>query len=80
MYPSVISVKPLENYKLELKFDDSVTKIFDLTPYLEIGKFKELKDAKKFSQVLVSFDTIQWKNGLDLDPELLYEKSVSVDN
>ena len=80
MYPAVISVKPLENYKLELKFDDSMTKIFDVAPFLEIGKFKELKDVSMFSQVFVSFDTIEWKNGLDLDPELLYEKSVSVEN
>jgi hypothetical protein len=55
-------------------------KIFDVTPFLEIGKFKELKDESKFSQVFVSFDTIEWKNGLDLDPELLYDKSVSVEN
>jgi len=80
MYPSVISVKPLDNFKLELKFDNSLTKVFDVTPFLEIGKFKELKDVSKFSQVFVSFDTIEWKNGLDLDPELLYEKSVFVDN
>jgi hypothetical protein len=80
MYPAVISVKPLANYKLELKFDDSLTKIFDVTPFLKIGKFEELKDVSKFSQVFVSFDTIEWKNGLDLDPELLYEKSVLADN
>ena len=48
---------------------------FDLKPYLEIGKFQELKDENLFKSVQVSFDSIEWANKLDLDPELLYEKS-----
>ena len=75
MYLSVIDVKPLKDYKLLLKFENNEEKVFDITPYLEIGKFKELKDTKLFNSVKVSFDTIEWSNGLDLDPELLYEKS-----
>ena len=46
-----------------------------MKPYLDIGKFKELKDKKLFDTVRVSFDTIEWDNGLDFDPEVLYEKS-----
>ncbi|HIP60150.1 MAG TPA: DUF2442 domain-containing protein, partial [Campylobacterales bacterium] len=53
-------------------------KIFDINPYLEIGKFQELKNKKMFKTVRVSFDSIEWDNQLDLDPELLYEKSKSV--
>ena len=75
MYLSVIDVKPLKDYKLLLKFENNEEKVFDITPYLEIGKFKELKDKELFNSVKVSFDTIEWSNGLDLDPELLYEKS-----
>ncbi len=75
MYLSVIDVKPLKDYKLLLKFENNEEKIFDITPYLEIGKFKELKDKELFNSVKVSFDTIEWSNGLDLDPEFLYEKS-----
>ena len=75
MYLSVIDVKPLKDYKLLLKFENNEEKVFDIKPYLEIGKFKELKDKELFNNVKVSFDTIEWSNGLDLDPELLYEKS-----
>lgn len=75
MYLSVIDVKPLDNYKLFLKFENNEERIFDVNPYLEIGKFTELKNKKLFSSVKVSFDSIEWGNGLDLDPELLYEKA-----
>ena len=75
MYLAVKDVRPLENYHLLLKFENDEEKIFDLKPYLEIGKFKELKDEKLFKSVRVSYDSIEWANQLDLDPEFLYEKS-----
>ena len=34
-----------------------------------------IKDEKLFKSVKVSFDSIEWDNQLDLDPELLYLKS-----
>ena len=75
MYLAVKEVKPLADYHLLLKFENDEEKIFDVKPYLEIGKFQELKDEKLFKSVRVSFDSIEWANQLDLDPELLYEKS-----
>ena len=75
MYLSVKEVKPLSNYNLLLKFDNNEERIFDVKPYLEIGKFQELKDKKLFKSVKICFDSIEWDNQLDLDPELLYQKS-----
>ena len=78
MYLSIIDVKPLKNHKLLLKFENGEERIFDMKPYLEIGKFKELKDEEIFKSVRVSFDTIEWSNGLDFEPEILYEKSLAL--
>jgi len=75
MYLSVISVKPLTEYKLLLTFENNEKKIFDLKPYLEIGKFSELKALSLFNSVAICFDSIRWSNHLDLDPEFLYQKS-----
>ena len=75
MYLSVKKVKPLSNYKLELTFENKEIRVFDVKPYLDTGLFKTLKDEKKFNMVKVSYDTIEWPNGIDLDPEILYEKS-----
>jgi len=75
MYLSVKKVKPLSDYKLELTFENKEIRIFDVKPYLDTGLFRKLKDEKFFKLVKVSYDTIEWPNGIDLDPEVLYEKS-----
>jgi hypothetical protein len=75
MYLSVSKVKPLENYILELTFENKETGLFDIKPYLDTGIFSTLKDVNLFKLVKVSYDTIEWPNGVDLDPEVLYEKS-----
>ena len=76
MYLAVKDVRPIENYKLILTFDDESVKIFDMKPFLEKGIFKELRNEDLFKTVRVNFDSIEWKNGADVDPETLYEDSV----
>lgn len=46
-----------------------------MMPYLDCGVFAELKDQKLFETVRVSFDAVEWENGADLCPEVLYEES-----
>ena len=75
MYVSVNKVQPLNDYTLELTFENNETRIFDVKPYLDTGLFKTLKNETIFKSVTVSYDTIAWPNGVDLDPEVLYEKS-----
>jgi hypothetical protein len=75
MYLSVKKVKPLNDYNLELTFENNEKKIFDVKPYMDTGLFKKLKDEKLFKMVKISYDTIEWPNKVDLDPEVLYEKS-----
>lgn len=72
---AVNSVQPLDNYKLLLTFNTNESKVFDMNEYLDHGLFTQLKSKELFDTVRISFDTIQWANGLDLCPEVLYEKS-----
>jgi len=76
VYLSVIDVKPLENYRLLLTFENNERRIFDVSSFLNQGKFKELKDISLFYSVKVCFDSIQWANELDFDPEFLYQESI----
>ncbi len=75
MYIGVKAVKPLPDYKLLLPFENNEKGTFDVTPYLEHGIFSELRNLSIFNSVEVKFDTIEWPNGADIDPEVLYSKS-----
>ena len=77
MYPPVKSVKPLDGYRLLLQFGNGEEKVFDVSPYLNVGKFTDLRDPSMFCSVGVKFDSIEWANHLDIDPEFLYEKSIT---
>ncbi len=63
------------DYQVELLFDNGEKRLFDMVPYLDLGVFAELKLQKLFETVHVSFDAVEWENGADLCPEVLYEKS-----
>jgi hypothetical protein len=74
-YLSVSKVKALHNYRLELTFKNNEVRIFDGEPYLDTGLFTTLKDEELFKRIKISFDTDELPNEIDLDPEVLYEKS-----
>ena len=76
MYWSVREAKALDDYQMELTFETSEVKVFDMKPYLESGVFKALKDEPFFRQVRVSFGSVAWPGGIDVDPEVLYEDGV----
>jgi hypothetical protein len=75
MYLSIKEVKPASDYLLHLTFDNGEIRQFDMKPYLNFGIFQELKDLSLFNTVHISFDTIEWNNEADLDPEFLYSES-----
>ena len=76
MFPKLKAVEPLQNYQLLLTFDNGEQRQFDMNSYLDKGIFAELKDQSLFRTVRVSFDTIEWCNGADLCPEVLYTQSL----
>jgi len=70
MNPRVRKVFPLIGYKLKIEFANN--EVFDMSPYINIGVFKELKDVKIFNTAAESLGTVVWKNGQDLCPDTLY--------
>ena len=78
MYHGIKAVEAKSNHLLVLQFDNDERRVFDAKPLLSIGRFRELSDMELFKKVVISFDTIAWENGLDLDPEYLYEKSQAI--
>lgn len=73
---SVVSVHPLNNFHLELRFNTGETRLSDARPYLNKGVFRRLQDKELFNQAYVAFDTVCWPGNLDIAPETLYDKSL----
>jgi hypothetical protein len=79
MYLAIKEVKPLDNYLLHLTFENGEKRLFDLKPFLNFGIFQELKDLRLFKTVRTNFDSIEWDNEADFDPEILYQKSLKIE-
>ncbi|MGD9993624.1 MAG: DUF2442 domain-containing protein [Salinivirgaceae bacterium] len=75
MYLAIKDVIPQDDYLLLLTFENGEKRQFDMKPYLEFGIFKELKDIHLFKTVKIRFDSIEWDNEADFDPEVLYKNS-----
>ena len=58
-----------------LGFSNGAKRVFDVTPLLSFGRFSSLAVLEVFKRVRVAYDSVEWENGLDLDPEYLYERS-----
>ncbi len=78
MNPKAIDVKVLENYELEIQFDNNEKRRFDVKPYFKFKQFKKLKDIKVFQSVRVAGLSIEWNNGVDICPDELYNNSIKM--
>lgn len=78
MYLVVKNVVPIANYNLILMFENGEKRQFDMKPFLGNGIFQELQEVSKFNAVRVCFDTIEWENKADFDPEVLYHQSIKI--
>lgn len=72
MYPSVSKAVPKEDFTLAISFDNGEEGTLDMKPHLGFGVFQKIQDYEQFKRVRVSFDTIEWDCGVDLDPEFVY--------
>ena len=46
--------------------------MLDVKPHLGFGVFWRISSKEELRTVRVSFDTIEWDGGVDLDRELVY--------
>ncbi len=71
-----LSVKPLENYCLEIEFSNGEKRKFDCNPYLNGDWFSELLDKNKFNSVRIAGNTVEWPSGQDICPDCLFDNSL----
>src|SRR5215212_8442163 len=78
MNPYVKSVKPQEDYRLLLTFENGEKRIFDLNPYFEKPIFKRLKNIALFKTARVVSGSVEWQGEIDLSYDTLYLESKPV--
>ena len=74
--PTAIEVSPLDNYLLNIKFDNGEIRIFDVKPYIKGNWYSELRDVNYFNSVKTNGFSVEWPNGQDLCPDDLYYNSI----
>ena len=77
--PKILSVQPLEDKKLLVKFANSIAKIYDCKPLMEkFEPFKAFENDVFFKQVKVDAGGygISWNDKVDLSEHELWINSV----
>ena len=79
VYPKIIAVKPLKNYRLLATFQNGVQKIYDCSPLLEKEAFHLLKNKAFFKAVRVDQGGygISWNDEIDLAEGELWVNGVA---
>jgi hypothetical protein len=72
MNPHVTAARALDDYELEVSFDNGESRRFDVKPYLDRGIFVRLRDLALFHAVRVVAGSVEWPGGLDLSYDTLY--------
>lgn len=65
-------------HRLLLTFANGETRIFDLTPYLDQGVFRQLQGLADFAKASVVAGSVEWPGEIDLSYDTLYLRSVPV--
>ena len=73
MFVEVIKAEYVDNYRIRLWFNNSVTKVVDLKSSLKGVVFEPLKDLEFFKRFTVKFNTVEWEDGADFAPEYLLD-------
>ena len=74
MQPAIRGVMTTDDFELIVTFDNDEEGVLDMKPYLGFGVFRAIADPERFRTARVSFDTVEWDGGVDLDPEFVYAK------
>lgn len=80
----ITSLFATKMFKLILEFDNREYRLLDIKQFLQNdkGKLAELCNDDMFQTVKLDrkAGTVVWENGVDFDPEILFQASVSIDH
>jgi len=68
---TILSVAPLDDFRVKVVTSNGIHGIFDVKPYLGGGAFKELWDKSYFSLVRPAHHGIMWPNEQDFSSDTI---------
>ena len=73
----ISGVRPLDDYKMWVRFNTGEAKIFDFSPLLNTPAFAPLKDKEVFNSVYIDYGVTVWLDGdIDIAPEYLFDNGL----
>jgi len=75
-YP--IEVRPLEDYRILLTFNNKERRVFNVKPYLDDVFWAPLRNPAIFHAVRINPMTVEWPGEIEFAPDVLYEDSEPV--
>lgn len=75
----IVEVRPLENYRIWVRFADGLEGEVDLSDLVGKGVFAAWDDPAEFRKVFIDPEThtVAWPGGIDLAPDALYQDLVA---
>ena len=77
MSPSPVDVKPLDDYRLLITFQNDERKVFDVKPLLDMPMYQPLRNKGFFSLVKADGMCVFWNDDIDICPDMVYEDSIT---
>ena len=71
--PKPMEVKPLDGYRLWVKYADGIEGVVDLSDFAGNGVFALWNDYREFQKVHIGpSGEIAWSDQVDMDPDAIY--------
>jgi hypothetical protein len=80
MFPKLIDVQGLDNYRLALKYEDGTEGVADVSNLAHKGIFEEWERDNLFKKVYLDNESnaVAWNEDLDICPDSLYLKLLGI--
>ncbi len=72
MTPKITQVEAWPGHRLRVGFENGEARLFDVTPYLDKGVFRQLRDEAYFQRVRTVWGGVEWPHEQDLSADTLY--------
>ena len=73
LLPSVVRAEYVDNYRIQLTFNDGTSGTVDFITWLAGPVFQPLLDVAYFRRFFLDGGTVCWPNGADIAPETLHQ-------